>query len=247
MMKRLALIAALMAVRALAQSYVNATSGGTTSTLSTVSAAAAVHTTGDTLVVTAAFRAACAAATMSISDTAGNTYTASPVGAYNYLSDTCTEQFYSAGITGNAANVVTLTLTTAEVRPVLSVIEIAGATVLDAHPTQGTTSGSGTITTGTFNTAAAVEVIVAGVFTYNDGNTFTAGNIGATAANIPSGATYTVATNMTSEYLVTSAIQTGIAASIATTQNIGTLLALSFKAGSAATACTLGLLGAGLC
>jgi hypothetical protein len=112
----------------------NLTTGGTT-----IATTARSFTTGNHVVAFVRWEGAGGATTVTLADTAGNTYTAlADVSGANGLYG---KMFHCIGITGNASNVVTATFAASRTYRSLTVIEISGDTPTVNY---GSTSGSAT-------------------------------------------------------------------------------------------------------
>jgi len=138
----------------MAIAYVNSASGGSRLSLTSISTNAFSVTTGNLIVV--GVRNDGGGAVTGVSDTAGNTYTQiSAIVPYSL--------FYAKNITGNASNVITASFG-ASIFNAIDAVQYSGldkTSPLDATAT-GTGSGSTTITSGTFSTSSADQIIVAG-------------------------------------------------------------------------------------
>lgn len=134
-----------------------ATGGGATG--STCVANAIATTTGNLLVV--AVETASGTASTSVTDTASNIYT--QIGS-NLANGAQTLQMYFAkNITGNAANVVSANYGSAPSTPFVYVWEVKGADTaspLDTSSSGTTTNANGVVSSGTFSTAGANEIIL---------------------------------------------------------------------------------------
>lgn len=180
--------------------------------VSTLACAATNMTTGNLVVVGVRSRSN----NPTVSDTAGNTYTQianqSSMGATDFMT-----MFYSANITGHASNVVTANFGASQSYVAVLVHEYSGVNTLDQKVKQDASGTSTSVTSPTFTTTVADEVIVAMCSVDQINRTFTAG------------ATYTlqnVAGGMAAdENLIVSSIQTDKTASIS--QDINSLWELS--------------------
>lgn len=112
-----------------------------------------------------------------ITDTAGNTYT--EVDKQADASTQAVISYYAKNITGHASNVVTLQFTTQNVQFVtLMVVEYSGLSTtspLDAHVT-GTAVGAMSVTSSTFTTTTANQVVIAGGYNNGGSTNLTAGS-----------------------------------------------------------------------
>jgi hypothetical protein len=214
----------------MALSVVKTNNAGQTATSTTVIMPAMSNTTGNLIVV-----CACAIATgnpiIGVTDTAGNTYV--PLTAITQTT-TGLQYFYAKNITGNAANVVTVTWTiTAGFRAAYA-WEISGADIVNPLDQQiGGTGTTGTsATSSAFTTTSANEIILAAVSTNVVNETFSAGGVYVLdSAGYPAGATLMF---NGAEHLITSTIQTGVTASMTWTSAVTgwTIAVATFKAAS---------------
>ena len=211
--------------------YVNAASHDTGGVGGTqVSAPATSHTTGNLLYVTVMMDTYCGGRAVSVSDTASNSYT--QIGTVLDSGFTCQAQFYANNITGNASNVVTATWSTPSgMFLAISVLQFSGvdsASPLDASAT-GTATSATLVTSGTFSTATANQVLVAGGASYDYSRTWTAD----TGYAIPSGATTEYAFS-TAQYKIVSSTQTNVTASLTVSSSSAALsiMVATFKEAS---------------
>jgi hypothetical protein len=189
----------------------------------TVASTAANHASGDLLLVMVN-AVGTSAVVNGVADTAGNTYTA--VAAIQHASNSTIQWWYAKDIGGNAANVVTATFAANVAQSYITVQDIQGASLTAPIDAGATTTGNGTysfgITTGTFSTSHAKEIIFFGGQTSGGSVSFSPGNIGAVAST---GTT----TGMTAdgrgfaEYAQFSATQTNITAGIGMNTIVGGL------------------------
>src|SRR5438132_6885497 len=139
----------------------------------TIAATAANHTAGNLLVVIG--RGGNRAATMTVSDTAGNTFTQIATGLQGGMQRLSI--FYAKNITGNASNVVTVTYSGIEDFRHVHVLQYSGldkVSPLDTNASGGGASG-GTLTSGNFTTANVNEVRVFAGNKFATGTSFTPG------------------------------------------------------------------------
>ncbi len=203
---------------------VNTTTGSSTGSVSSLAAAAASHTTGNLLVVSV--RLGNTVTVSSITDTAGNlSYTK----ATNNTNSSCgpNEIWYAKNITGNAANVVTAHLSGSSPFVAVFVRQYSGADPTSPLDQVATGDGTGgTVTSGTFTTTTADEVIFAHSCVGALGVTYTAGT---GYGNVTQDAN-----NMSAiEDKIVSSIQTGATASFTLSNGAGnSILVATFKAGS---------------
>lgn len=146
---------------------------------------------------------------------------------------------YVKSSAGNASDVVTATTTGAGSANFWSITcqSFTGqntSSTLDAHAT-GVANTATTITSAAFTTATADEIIIAAFCSGTFSLTWTAGNIGGSAATIPSGAT-TAFAFCSLEYLVVSSTQSSItaAASISSSSSALGIGVATFKQAAAA-------------
>lgn len=184
----------------------------------TIVASAIPVTTGNFIAVF--YRAANSSAfTATASDTAGNTY--SVVTYATNTSDKC-GMLYAKNITGNAANIVTLTLSGAVPFRAVMVLQYSGIDPVSPLDTFAIGNGSAsTPTVGPFTTSTANELIVAGVMT-NSGLSFVAGSGYTLQITAPS-------SQGAVEDRIVSSIQTGVTATFSNTATWG-MVAATFKA-----------------
>ena len=149
--------------------YVNGAQNFDLTSGSTIAAPATNHTSGNLLVVFTVCYSADATEIVSITDTAGNTYT-----KINGTPDTVpllyVEMWYAKNVIGNASNVVTVTYDGSYWVRGIQVLQYAGCDTVD--PLDQTAIGKGsTGTTGItadVTTTFADEVLVAGDGIYNN-------------------------------------------------------------------------------
>lgn len=208
--------------------FVNVQAGGN-SGVSSVATAGISHTAGNLLYVHGSFRQACAALTMAVTNTAGDTFT--QIGSLtDNTTNMCSGQWYAKNIAGNGSDVVTLTVTGGTVTNIgVTVVQFSGldtASPLDSGATTtGQVSSSFTATTGSFSTATADEVVACGLKTYSLG-TNTAGS----GYAIPAGATDGYHGTHSAQYRIFSATQSGVTASFTSdTSVINTLVCAAFS------------------
>lgn len=105
-------------------------------------------------------------ATASISDTAGNTYTA--LTRLSGTGPTVSQWFYKLNATGHASNVVTVTWSSAQTFRWAHSLQFynAGSVSFDVEQATGTSASSTTVTSGSFSTSAA-GLILAGRSVFN--------------------------------------------------------------------------------
>lgn len=155
--------------------------------------------------------------TASASDTASNTYT---VVAYKEPGDNvgCGVVLYAKNITGHASNVVTVTWNASATYTAISIQEWSGLSTTSPLDTSAVgNSGSGTtVTSGTFSTATANEVIIAGAVC----NSFSAGFTPDTGYTVPSGA-LVPSGFVTTEYKIVSSTQSSVTTNFTTTAVTG--------------------------
>lgn len=132
--------------------------------VASASTAAASHTTGNLLVVFVSFQTIIGATSVTLSDTAGNTYTA--IGTLLARGTNRLQLWYCANCTGNASNIVTATAVGGSAPELaVSVRQFSGAatsSVLEGSPPTATGSGT-SISSGSVTVTASEAVIVAGM------------------------------------------------------------------------------------
>jgi hypothetical protein len=150
---------ALALVNAISKNYVNAT---------TLSASLTVSS-GDLLVLGAYWDYGSATATVSVSDTLGNSWVSAPAQSEG----SCASQvqiWYSLGVKAGA-NTVTVNKTSANIPALgLFLLEYAGVgagAAFDSQAGQGATGSSNLLTTGSLTTTGSLDLVVA---LFSDGN-----------------------------------------------------------------------------
>lgn len=153
--------------------YVNGNYGYNSSTPnSTVDAFSLNCTTGNLLVVFVKHEGA--STSLSISDTAGNTYTPLTYRSHSN-GDLHGQIFYAKNITGNASNVIRVTCSASRSYIRIYAHQYSGADTSSPFDQENWGQGSGTsLSTSNITTTFANEVLVAGAGEYNIGN-YTAG------------------------------------------------------------------------
>lgn len=144
----------------MALAFVNSATGTGDGSSTTIAAGAANHTTGNLITVQVIWSSA-AGTLNSIADTAGNTYTRDASSKIDTGSDNA-ETFHAENATGNAANVVTATFSTGVTFRRIMVHQYSGAATASALDQVGIGSASATqtVTSASFTTTQADEVIV---------------------------------------------------------------------------------------
>ncbi|MGH7193083.1 MAG: hypothetical protein ACREJM_06050 [Candidatus Saccharimonadales bacterium] len=188
---------------------------------------------GDLVVVAVGFSNDGGSSTVtSVTDTAGNSYTACTVSPKAHLGDRI-QFFYSIGATANASNIITANFSQSQTFCSIAAwdVPLSGAASFDAH-SQGSDPGNNTTTsfsTATFNTAGTDEILFAAMVNgfatavISAGTGWTSDSTGYPSANKFSGA----------EHRTFTSTQTGIAATF--TENTGTdgaIAMVAFKAGA---------------
>jgi len=158
----------------MALSVANFTTGGNSASVSSITAAAQNTTTGNLLVV--GIRKLNAASISTVADTAGNTFIPIPT-ATSSGATAGTLLYYAKNITGNAANVVTITFGGATTFTAVAVWEIAGADRIWplGSLTVGPSTSGATITSRTYSTANANEIAICMAQSESTGVTFVQG------------------------------------------------------------------------
>ncbi len=194
----------------------------------TIATSGTTHTAGNLLAVGCSWNVSGADPTITVTNTAGDTFTQVDKFQDGFtLIGTAT--FYAKNIIGNASDVVTCTLSSARTTPGISVLEFSrlnASSPLDQHVT-GNTDTTSTVTSGSFTTTSAAEVIVAFGCAYTELNpqTWTAGS------------GYTIPTNGASsfgasvgEYKIVSTTQTGVTSSLSwSVSNFMNIGVMTFK------------------
>lgn len=140
----------------------------------TIASTAFAATTGNMITVMVYWAGA---ATVTVTDTAGNTYNALGAQVSNGIGGLA-QMFYAYGITGNASNVVTATFSVATTARNLILEQynnLAAGDPLDTYTTP-TTGTSTTPTSSAFTTSQANEFVV-GMLAGNQGNTANSGAV----------------------------------------------------------------------
>lgn len=168
MLRRLLLACAvLLALCGTAQAqiaYVGSTSGDnySGSTTTTPAASAFSVSTGHAIIVGIRYVRTAAEAVSSCSDTASNTYQSAGA-SVNDGFDTILELWYALGVTANASNVVTCTMSAAVAYWGVVAADYSGIATTSAFDQAATgveNSGGVTVTSGSFTTTQADELIV---------------------------------------------------------------------------------------
>ena len=227
-MRSLLILALLYCQQAAAQSFVQAAAGdGTT----TVAAGALNTTTGNLLYVfSRAGNSDCRGLSGAVTNTAGNTYILIAIFTSQWLSGgVCDGVWYAKNITGNVANVVSITWSTAQPFSTLSIQEWSGLDTslpLDAVAVTQTNNVTNTVfTSGAFSTVQANEVIIAAAEWRATANTFTAG----AGFTLPAAGTDGLGISA-SEYKIVSSIQSNVTAAMTATNNVvGGLVVVTFR------------------
>ena len=184
---------------------VSQTTGISTTSNTTVAATAFSVTTGNALAVFTDYHSA--TVTVTVSDTAGNTFTAGT--ACDQNGNSHGQWFWSLNVTGNASDVVTATFSLARSHKEITVYQLRNVTAKDFNGACATSSSSvGTATTGSFTTTVAAEMLLIGVSGALNSNSFTAG------ANYTLGPAVGGAASGQTEFQKVTAIQTGVTASM---------------------------------
>jgi hypothetical protein len=144
----------------MALAFVNLTSGTSDASATTIPATAANHTAGNLIVVHVNWSTN--TTLNSVADTAGNTYTRVASSKGNNGTTDHTETFYAANITGNASNVVTPTFSAGSTfrRVIVHQYSSADTTPADVAGS-GNVAAAATVTSSSFTTTLADEVISA--------------------------------------------------------------------------------------
>ena len=162
----------------MAIAHVNRAEGFSITSGTTIATAAANHTTGNLLAV---FLNIQASDTPTITDTAGNTWTATPSSPAHPTGVNYIWVFYAANITGNASNVITANWSTSTGYAAISVRQFSG--VATTSPLEDDDKGTGistSLATPSLTVTSSEGVIFAGMeadgipITGGSGYTFTA-------------------------------------------------------------------------
>lgn len=144
-------------------SYRGAVTAGNTGSGTTLAAAATALTAGDSVFVFV--RHETLATTVTISDTAGNTYT--PLTAVSSLLGANGQWFYCLNAAGHASNVITVTWAVAQTYRYMSALAYRKpSAAFDVEEATGASTGSD-VTSGSFTTAGAGLLLV-GEVAYNN-------------------------------------------------------------------------------
>lgn len=238
---------ALLALRAFgAITFVNAVAdddAGIDGT--TLSLAATNHTAGNLLYVIGHTQNNCVGLgiTLSVSNTAGDTFTSIGTLQQGPNGFTCEQHWYAKNIIGNASDVVTLTASGSSHLKAMTVLQFSGldtVSPLDVGLNPKFGSSVATVTSNAYTTTAASEVLIGGVGVYSIGETYTpdATDCAGGAFTIPTGATGTTNQVTTAQYCIVSSTQTSVTQTITLgTSNVEpALLVATFKAAGAAPA-----------
>lgn len=198
----------------MAIAFVNSTTGGNSSgsPVATIAAAAASHTAANCLAVSVSWYAA-GVTISSVTDTAGNTYTArTRVDVPGY--DDRLQIFYAYNISGNASNVVTATFSASAPYVAIAVEQYSGilttGTPYDTEASGTDNLTTQTLTSGAFTTSQADELIYVALYAPNP-TSLTAGSGYTLRENLFNGSSAGV------EDKIVASIQTSVTAT-ATTQ-----------------------------
>jgi len=188
-----------------AVAFVQASSGGQQGTSTTAATGATSTTAHNTLVVFVANPLDCAnVTTVTISDTAGNTY-------YQYASNnrnnnSCQRAYIARNIVANAANVITATFSVTGTFEYIAAAEFSGAALVtprDMTTSQANAAAGTTVTCGPFSTFYGAEAIVLGASTESLVAAWTVSS----GYTIPSGATSPDGI-LTIQYKITTVMET---------------------------------------
>jgi hypothetical protein len=202
-------------------------SGSTTSSLTT----AAFNSTGSNFVVVGVrYNQDSGETISSVTDTAGNTYQLAS-GAVDTFAGARMELWYAMNATSHASNVVTVNMGAAVDYWTVNVAAYSGmatASAFDAVATGQEGSGGNDVTTGTFTTAQADELIV-GVSAITVSGTWSVGT-GLTTIRVQDGLSVVALADA-----IVSSIQTGVTATMTNTSTTSKhLVVATFKAAAAA-------------
>lgn len=173
--------------------FVNGTAAADDSGTTTVVTSAISHTSGNLLVVTAGVTGTdCLSVTLSISNTAGDTWTKVLSSHYEGFTggfSFCMNTWYVASTAGNVSDVITFGVGIGSTPRYVSVLQFSGVAVLPfGTNTAGDKSiGTGTLTSSSFSTSVANELVIFGAISPTTTGSWALGAIGGTTAS--SGAT----------------------------------------------------------
>lgn len=160
--------------------------------------------------------------TISVADTAANTWAQTGTGFTSSGNFDCLQQWYAYLGNGNASDVITVSWSLVTTQPgSVVVLQFSGGATTTASLLDVTNKGTGTaspFTSGTFTTTNTDDVVVCNAGNYYQ-NGFTASTIGATTATIPAngknGTNGATGGNSAGEYVIETTIQTGITGKMA--------------------------------
>lgn len=194
----------------------------------TSQAATAVNTQSGDLLVAVVVWSSNIQGTASMSDTAGNSFTAGGIQTQSHQYE---QFFYKIGATANASNIVTVSVSGSSGMAYMSIyvwsIPVSGGTAVFDVEAGGTSSGlSNTPVTASFNTSGTDEIVLVASGNDFSGITYTAG----TGYTLDSSG-YAADKLAGSEHQLFSSAQTGITAGFSQSSNTDwTIRAISFKA-----------------
>ncbi len=203
--------------------FVQASNGYSGPSVSSIATTATATTAGNVIfVIVRHVVSSCAAVTLTVADTAGNTYY--EVASMDSADFICLRGFFAFNITAHATNVVTATAGVASVGFGVITQEFSGVDKVTPRDTFSAnfTGGGTSVTTPELSTFFADEVIAFGVEVNATGGTWTAPS----GYTIPTGATPTGAV-LTAGYQIYSSVQSGITISPSSTSN-NSMIILAF-------------------
>lgn len=201
----------------MAIAFVNETHGQNTSGAATTVATAAASATGGNLMVVGVRQDTDGTAPSSVTDTAGNSYTHLSAADSQETVNDLLSIWYAKSITGNGSNIVTANWAVGHNFTSVMARQYSGCDTSAPADATGTGAingaGAGSITSSSFTTTSANEVIV--VFTSGNSTAqgYTVGTIGGVTATNLAGDNSAGSMMSAGEDLIVSSIQTGITAS----------------------------------
>lgn len=213
MRRMLILLGVACTLRGAALPTTGAANSNTAGSASSVVAAARAHVAGNLLYVVAGFHDGCSTHTITISNTAVDTWTAIGAGLTDNTGVLCSRAYYAKNIIGNASDVVTATFDTSVLKPFITVTQISGADTTSPLDTSTLKTSNGTsVTSNAFTTTNANDLIIQGFVCYYTASP-TTGLIGGVLSTIYGAASDMAGGGNTAVgYLSVSSIQTNITA-----------------------------------
>ena len=177
--------------------------------------------------------------TLTVSDTASNTYT--PISSYVSQAYNCSRNFYAKNITGGS---ITISLAAAAGKSI-TVYEVSGLdTTAPLDTSSSKTCSASPCTSASFSTAQADEIVFIGATNYYYNGAWSAGAIGGNTATIASGGSQTGTNDATEasaiEYYIFNSTQSSITGAISKSGSIYMdFFMAAFKAAAAASDTTV--------